>query len=197
MTTVIEFYVPEKDRKKALKLFLEEFEKEDSKQIESGCYKFAKQFCHGNQSNILLAKSIYNDRVHDILYNCNSKNTTMTKIKKKIKRGKFSAYNLAFLRPNEINEDNWMKIVLRMKTTSEVLSNLPAIEWEPCIQCGCTEHYLYHLETRNADELPTTYTICETCTKITCIECKCAEYYSYQLQTKSADELPTTYIIYV
>lgn len=169
MTTVIEFYISDKVRKNAINELTEHFSKARSKEIEKGFYDFTKQYCQGNQQNILLATSIYKDKVKELLYNCEKDTRTMKEIKKKIEKNKYNAYNLAFLRPDEMDEDNWMKIILRMKTTSEKLNNLPAIEWEPCVQCKSTEHYFYQLQTRSADEPMTTFYICKSCGKTTSI----------------------------
>jgi DNA-directed RNA polymerase subunit M/transcription elongation factor TFIIS len=169
MSTVIEFYVPDKDRKFTVRTLSEHFSEYHSKKIEKGYYDFTKQYCHGNQHNTILAASIYKDKVKDLIFNCQKNNKTMKEIKKQISRNMYNAYNLAFLRPDELDENNWMKIILRMKTTNEKLNNLPAIEWEPCRQCKCIEHYFYQLQTRSADEPMTTFYICKSCGKTTSI----------------------------
>ncbi len=80
-----------------------------------------------------------------------------------IKKNKFNPYNIAFLRPEELNEDNWMKIILKMETTEDILKNLPTIQWDPCALCGSEEHFYYQLQTRSADEAMTTFYICKGC----------------------------------
>ena len=169
MTTVVEFYIPEKDRKNTIKILNDHFSDHHTKKIERGFYDFTKQYCHGNNHNIELAASIYRDKVKDLIFNCRKGNATMKDIKKRIADDTFNAYNLAFLRFDELDENNWMKIILRMKTTDEKLNNLPAIEWEPCRQCKSTEHYFYQLQTRSADEPMTTFYICKSCGKTTSI----------------------------
>lgn len=169
MSTVIEFYIPEKDRKNTIKLLGNYFNEDYVKKIEKGLYDFTRQYCRCNHHNISLAPSIYKDKAKDLIYNCRKENTTMKNIKKSITAGEYNAYNLAFLRFDELDENNWMKIILRIKTTNEKLTDLPAIEWEPCRQCKSTEHYFYQLQTRSADEPMTTFYICKKCGKTTSI----------------------------
>ena len=86
-------------------------------------------------------------------------------VKKLIKKKLYNPYNLAFLRPDELDEDNWMKIILRKNTTEEKLNNLPTIEWKPCRTCKNIWFFHYQLQTRSADEPMTTFYICKECSK--------------------------------
>lgn len=165
MTTVVEFYIPEKTRKTTTKLFQKYFDKECCTSIEKGVYDFTFQFCQSNQNNIIMAQSIYQDSARNLVYNLEQNHPTIQKITKKISKGKYNAYNLAFLKKDELDEDNWMKIILRMNTTEEKLNNLPTIEWRPCRNCKKIEYFYYQLQTRSADEPMTTFYICKNCNK--------------------------------
>lgn len=167
MTTVIEFYVPEKDRKIANKELLKHFSKEHGTQVEKGIYDYSKQFCSGGNEYIPMAKSIYNHCVKNILFNLEQNCRTIQYIKKAVAKNKYNPYNIAFLKPEELNEDNWIKIILRKNMTEDKLKNLPSIEWKPCRRCKNTEHFYYQLQTRSADEPMTTFYICKQCDKTT------------------------------
>lgn len=164
MTTVIEFYIPDKERKSTIKLLTNHFDDGASIKIEKGIYDFTEQYCD-SCGNLNMAQGIYKDCAKNILFNCDQDNTTIRKIKKNIIKKKFNPYNLAFLRPDELNEDNWMKIILRKNTTEKTLKDLPTIEWKPCIQCKNIKHFYYQLQTRSADEPMTTFYICQKCGK--------------------------------
>jgi DNA-directed RNA polymerase subunit M/transcription elongation factor TFIIS len=165
MTTVVEFYIPDNCRKKTIKLLSKHFDSQYCPKIEKGLYDFTEQYCKSNGNIMMLAKSVYNDSVKNLLFNCEKNNRTIQKIKKLISKNKYNPYNLAFLRPEEIDEDNWMKIILRRKTTEDKLKNLPTTEWKPCRVCKNTGYFFYQLQTRSADEPMTTFYICKECDK--------------------------------
>lgn len=166
MTTVIEFYVPQKDRKNTIKQLSEFFDAKHSSKAEAGLFDFSKQYCESNGSDLSLAKSIYIDSVRNIVYNFKDNGPTVQKIIKNIKKNKFNPYNLAFLKPDELNEENWIKIKTRRETSENKMKNLPSIEWKPCRVCKNIEYFFRQLQTRSADEPMTTYYICKQCGKI-------------------------------
>ena len=165
MSTIVEFYIPEKDRKSTKKSLSKYFDVDICVQIEKGLFAFTKQYCQSNNDNLILAQTIYVDCVKNLLFNCEQGHTTITKIKKSIDKNEFNAYNLAFLKPDEIDEDNWMKIILRKKNTEKTLQNLPTIEWKPCHVCKNTKFFYRQLQTRSADEPMTTFYTCKECGK--------------------------------
>ncbi|MEM3062932.1 MAG: hypothetical protein QW303_05250, partial [Nitrososphaerota archaeon] len=65
MTTIIEFYIPEKCRKNSISLLEKYFGKDDSRIIEQGFYDFADQYCKCNHSHITMAKAIYQDAINN------------------------------------------------------------------------------------------------------------------------------------
>jgi len=106
---------------------------------------------------------VYIDRVRDILYNCEQNKQTICEIKDKIVDNDYNEYNLAFLCPEEIDKDNWEKIIKRKNTTEDKINNLPTITWKPCKNCKCTQYFFYQLQTRSADEPMTRYYVCKEC----------------------------------
>ncbi|XWV24888.1 transcription factor S-II-related protein [Tupanvirus deep ocean] len=167
MTTVVEFYVPEKERKVTVKLLSDYFDIKHCPKIEKGLFNFSEQYCKSNGNSLSMAQAIYKDCVKNILFNCEQNNQTIQKIKKLIDKKKFNPYNLAFMKPEELDEDNWVKIILRKNTTEDKLKNLPTIEWYPCRVCKNTGHFYRQLQTRSADEPMTTFYICKQCGKTT------------------------------
>ena len=165
MTTVVEFYIPEKNRKNSIKLLSKHFDKKTCSIIEQGFFDFTDQFCKSNNNNLAMAKAIYKDSVQNFIFNCDQNCPTIQKLKKLVAKKKCNAYNFAFLRPNELDEDNWIKIILRKNTTEEKLNNLPTIEWVPCKICKATKYFYCQLQTRSADEPMTTFYICKKCDK--------------------------------
>lgn len=165
MSVVVEFYISDKDRKNTIKLLLDHFDKKNCNLVEKGLYDFTKQYCKSNNNNLIMAQAIYRDCAKNLLFNCNQNNITIQKIKKGINKKKYNAYNLAFLKPEELDEDNWYKIILRKNTTEDKLTNLPTIEWRKCVICKNTEYFYRQEQTRSADEPMTTFYYCKHCGK--------------------------------
>lgn len=170
MTTVIEFYIPRGERKNTINLLLERlvsdnFTEKHCSMIEKGLFDFSKQYCKSNGIFLVMAQAIYKDCVQNLLFNCEQNHSTMKKIKKLIIKNNYNPYNLSFLRPDEMDEYNWRKIISRKNTTEDKLKNLPTIEWKMCNVCKNTEYFYYQLQTRSADEPMTTFYICKKCDK--------------------------------
>lgn len=166
MTTVIEFNIPDKIRKDSLNMLKEYFDESTSKIIEKGFYDFTKQYCESNNSNIVMARAIYKDAMKNFIYNCKQDHQTIRNLKKKIIQKEFNPYDFAFLRPEELDEDLWMKIILRKNTSEEKLNNLPTINWRACKNCKSIEYSYFQLQTRSSDEPMTTFYICKKCNKV-------------------------------
>lgn len=167
MTTVVEFYISESERKKAKKALESHFDRKSVIKMETGVYDFTQQYCESNGTDLIMAPVIYKDTVSNILFNCEQNCPTMQEIKKGITKQTYNPYNLAFLRPDELDKDNWVKIIMRKNTTEDRLTNLPTIEWKPCRACKNTKHFYYQLQTRSADEPITTFYRCKQCQHVT------------------------------
>jgi DNA-directed RNA polymerase subunit M/transcription elongation factor TFIIS len=165
MTSIIEFYIHEKYRTETVKSLSKHFDKKYIPNIEQGIYDFTEQYCKSNNNYLPMKENIYQDITYNLLFNFKQNNKTIQAIKKNIQINKFNGYNLAFLRADELDEDNWKKILERKETTKEKLNNLPTISWKPCRVCNCNQYSFYQLQTRGADEPMTTFYICEECGK--------------------------------
>ena len=165
MTTVIEFYVPEKERNKSISLLSSHFDKKICKTIEKGFYDFSEQYCKSSASTMEMAQSIYRDHLQNFIYNCEKNNSTIKKLKKLVQKDKYNPYNFAFLPPHELDEEAWEKILLRKKTTEDKINNTPTVEWRPCRDCKSTDYTFVQMQTRSADEPMTIYYTCKNCRK--------------------------------
>jgi len=165
MTTVVEFYIPDKERKHTVKALSEYFDHKHCVEIEKGLYDYSEQYCNSNGNNLVMALPIYKDCSQNLIFNFSQNHTTIHEIKKEIQKKKYNPYNLAFLTPDELDKDNWMKIILRRNTTEDKLNNLPTVEWKPCRICTKKEYFYYQMQTRSADEPMTTFYICKQCDK--------------------------------
>jgi len=165
MPTIHDFYIPHKERKTTIKELISHFDKDTAIIIEDGLYDHTEQFCHHNSFYKMIATAIYKDNKRNILFNCERGGQTMKRIKKSISKDEFNPYNLAFLRPDELDKDQWIRIIVRMNTMEEKLNNLPTVSWKPCYRCKGTEYSKYQLQTRSVDEPMTTFYTCKQCGK--------------------------------
>lgn len=165
MSIVIEFYIGKKIRNKTVELLEEYIDRKYNKSIENGIYDYTKQYCTDNASAISLATAIYKDMRENILFNLWTNNPTIKKIKKNILNDKFNPYNLAFMRPHELNEGNWIKIIKLKKNTEDELNNLATVTWKPCFRCKGTQYLFHQLQTRSIDEPITSFYDCKKCGK--------------------------------
>jgi DNA-directed RNA polymerase subunit M/transcription elongation factor TFIIS len=133
---------------------------------EKGLYKYSKEICGTDSHNKSIVFAVYHDTLNNIVFNLGSNNPNSKKIIRDIKKGSFNPYNLAYLAPEEFNQDQWDRIILRRNTTEKLLNDLRAIEWRPC-KCKCIWHYYYQLQTRSCDEATTTFYVCRDCGKTT------------------------------
>jgi len=165
MPIVLEFYIPSKDRKKALGKFSDHFDTKTSSKIEKGLYAFSEQYCKRNGNILTMGCAIYNDQLDNLIYNLDQNCSTIKKIKRQINKGEYNPYNLVYCRPEELDENKWAKIIMRKLTSEEKLKNLPTIEWKPCRDCKNKKFFFYQQQTRSADEPMTTFYICNNCKK--------------------------------
>lgn len=167
-TSHLQFYVDDKYRKETIKSLKQHFDDKNCKKIERGIYDFANQFCNNERNYLPYSKSIYMEKFNDVMYNCNNENNLiMQKMIQKINKGKYNSYNIAFLRPDELDPKNWEKILQKKENIENTIKNESYYEWKPCIICKNTKYSYRQLQTRSADEPMTIFYICNTCGKTT------------------------------
>jgi DNA-directed RNA polymerase subunit M/transcription elongation factor TFIIS len=165
MSIIVELYVSEKERKKTMKDFSAYFTRETCEEIERGIYEYTQKYCMDSVNYRLIAQAIYKDNRKNLLFNFEQNNQTVKKLKKDILNGRRDPYQLAFLRPEDLDRDKWIRIMMRKALTEDKLNNLPTITWKPCYRCKNVEYSKYQLQTRSIDEPMTIFYICKQCGK--------------------------------
>lgn len=168
MSMVVEFYISRKERKNCINklqqiLDTDIYDESVHISIEMGIYDYTHQYCLSNNRYMDMTKAIYKDKLEDLIYNLQVGHPSIQKIMRGIRKGRYNAYNLAFLDPQELDEDMWMKIMVRRANTEDKLNNLPTVPWVPCRICKTNEYFYYQLQTRSADEPMTIFYICKKC----------------------------------
>ena len=137
------------------------------KSIEDGAYDYAYQFCKASNADDKMLPAIYASVVEDLIYNADPNNATMRTILEKISQKTLNPYNLSFMKAQDLDYDKWEKYLARRETSNTHLNNIPAMEWDACLDCGNIKHYHYQLQTRGADEPITNFYKCAVCAKMT------------------------------
>jgi DNA-directed RNA polymerase subunit M/transcription elongation factor TFIIS len=160
---ISDFNIPKTMREEAFKTLVKHFDRRYCKQIEHGVYDYVEQYCKGNRCLSEVFTCVYTHIIDNIVYNCQDDNETMTNIKKGMDDKLFNPYNIAYLKPDELNRGNWLSIIMRMINTEERLANLPTVEWRPCKSCKEDKYFCFQLQTRSGDEPETCFYICKKC----------------------------------
>lgn len=163
MNLIVDHYIPDDVRAKCVKEFSEFFSKKIAVQVEDGLYNYNEQFCKSRPFYLEHAVTTYIDKKRDIIFNLKENGKTIQEIIDMIDNHKFNPYNIAFLRPEELNKEVWERIVSRIKLTEKSLNELASVTWKPCGGCKSTKYYVYQLQTRSIDEPMTTFYICKEC----------------------------------
>lgn len=165
MKTVIEFYVSDSDRKNTVKSLEKYCSASKAKKIESGIYNKSKQFCTNQISYMPFCGSVYTEIYTNILFNFKSNNKTIKKLQRKVEQDEFNPYNIAYLKPIEMDKDNWAAVTEKRKNVENAIKNVKYYEWDPCVECGNTKYFHTQMQTRSADEPMTSYYKCFNCNK--------------------------------
>ena len=161
------FHIPDKERDKCTKKLKEvcELKSKHIDKIEEGIYAYTKEYCSLDRKYKDMCMSIYKDMVSDIVFNFKN-SSTMKEISTNIADGKFNAYNIAFLTPEEKDKECWKKIKSRIKINDKKLKTLPTIKSNPCKACGKIKFFFEQRQTRSADEPVTNFFTCVNCGKV-------------------------------
>lgn len=146
--------------------FNSELTQKDLNNIEKGVYNWSiyladekcifKHWDNRSFSNIYLGKAM------DIYANLNRKK----EIRNKIKSLDIRAYNLAFLKPHEIDDTYWRDTIDKYTKIEKNMFEKRkdnVVHIYKCGKCKKNECTFYQLQTRGADEATTTFVECVNC----------------------------------
>lgn len=141
-------------------------DQKNAKRIIQGIFDFSKNKCMSNSDKQYL-DSIFTDRCKNLLNDLNNNNNiTAKEILKKINNDELDAYSIAFFTPVDMDSKNWEKIVRRIQTSENKLTDLPTVEWKPCKICKGKNYFYRTEQTRSADEPETVFYTCKTCERV-------------------------------
>lgn len=133
---------------------------DDIPEVIEGIYNYSKQYCISNnvEVNSESLRSVCDDVFSNIVYNLSAPS-----FKNKIVTKKVRAYNIAYMSPQQMNEDAWKKEIDKKATDEENIKRKNFVEGHKCRKCGKQEIYTWQLQTRSGDEPITTFYRCHNC----------------------------------
>lgn len=132
--------------------------------IEMSVFEYSLIYCLNNHYDPKFLKSIYDDKIYNILLNLDSKNHIKNKtFKQNLLAGKINPKEVAFMAPAQMHPEKW-QYWIKKKEYKEWREN--SIAYSDTYQCGkCKERKckITQLQTRSADEGATIYVSCMVC----------------------------------
>jgi len=127
--------------------------------LESGIFEYTLIYSTSNNIMHTLMPAIYNDKVNDMCINI-QKNQT---IAHRMISGEYNPQCVPFLKPSELNPQNWELIIKKNELMEFKKNNMAATDIYKCFKCGEKKCKVRQLQTRSADEPMTTYVTCLVC----------------------------------
>ena len=153
------------DRSSSLKKIINLlFDLDTSVKIEAGIFEFSIVYSKIQNLQPFLIKTIYYDKLNDILYNLDQNSSVQNSyLLKHINDHTINPQEIAFFSPQELFPSNWKILIDRKITQEEQKNNMAATDLYKCKKCGKRRCKVYQMQTRSADEAMTTF--------VTCLEC--------------------------
>lgn len=122
--------------------------------VEKSILDFSNEYAYANDTPFL-ADSIYDTKLEEII-------NSLCKLPELIKN-KEDAKNIAFLKPEELNPDNYEKLLKKKEIEEYKKTNIKSSSAFKCSKCKKNKCSVTQKQTRAGDEPATTF--------VTCLEC--------------------------
>ena len=128
-------------------------------QIESGIFEFSVSYVIYNKIEYSNFPVYYNFQFNNIKYNL----IHNPKLINNFKNNSLNPYNVAFMKPDELNNEKWKDIKDKMKKIKDKIDNVPTSNVYKCFKCGMRKVTTFQVQTRGQDEDATTFVKCHNC----------------------------------
>lgn len=130
--------------------------------IENGIFEFSVSYIIYNKIDYSSFCIYYNYHFNNIKYNLiNNKDLVQCFINNSL-----DPYNIAFMKPDELNNEKWKDIKDKMKKIKYKIENVPTSNVYKCFKCGMRKVTTFQVQTRGQDEDATTFVKCHNCGNI-------------------------------
>lgn len=128
-------------------------------EIEAGIYEFCLIYMIENKLHDSSFKSVYEYIVFNIVKNIIKNHEIIDKIK----IGALKPHMIAFMKPHQLNPENWSALLTRIQKQEEAENNLPTTDAFKCRRCEQRRCTVRYLQTRSSDEPMTIFVTCCNC----------------------------------
>jgi DNA-directed RNA polymerase subunit M/transcription elongation factor TFIIS len=137
---------------------------EISLKIELSIFEFALIYCLNNSLGENFLKSVYDDKLNNIISNItDTKNINNKTLKQDLLTNKINPSYVAFMSPAQLHPQKWIYWV-KKKEYKELRENSIAYsDAYKCFKCGERKCKVTQAQTRGADEPMTTFVTCLIC----------------------------------
>ena len=137
---------------------------EISLKIELSIFEFALIYCLNNSLGENFLKSVYDDKLNNIISNItDTKNINNKTLKHDLLTNKINPSYVAFMSPAQLHPQKWLYWV-KKKEYKELRENSIAYsDTYKCFKCGERKCKVTQAQTRGADEPMTTFVTCLIC----------------------------------
>ena len=134
--------------------------------IELSIFEYSLIYCHNNHFDNKFIKSIYDDKIHNILINIKkTPGIDNNTFKSQLNKNNINPPYVAFMSPAQIHPDKWEYYVKKKEFKEQRENNLTYSDAYKCFKCGESKCKISQAQTRGADEPMTTFVTCLVCYK--------------------------------
>lgn len=137
---------------------------EKSIKIELSIFEYSLLYCINNNIEQTFLKSIYDDKILNILVNLDPKSKLKNKtLLSNILNNNIDPSHVGFLSPNQIDPDKWVDIIKKKEYREWRENNISYSDAYKCSKCGQRKSKVSLAQTRSADEPMTIFVSCLVC----------------------------------
>ena len=137
---------------------------EKSIKIELSIFEYSLLYCINNNIEQTFLKSIYDDKILNILVNLDPKSKLKNKtLLSNILYDHIDSSHVGFLSPNQIDPEKWVDIIKKKEYREWRENNISYSDAYKCSKCGQRKSKVSLAQTRSADEPMTIFVSCLVC----------------------------------
>ena len=142
--------------------FINDIEK--SIKVELSIFEYSLLYCINNNIEQTFLKSIYDDKILNILENLDPKSKLKNKtLLSNILYDHIDSSHVGFLSPNQIDPEKWVDIIKKKEYREWRENNISYSDAYKCSKCGQRKSKVSLAQTRSADEPMTIFVSCLVC----------------------------------
>jgi DNA-directed RNA polymerase subunit M/transcription elongation factor TFIIS len=132
--------------------------------IETSVFEFSLIYCLNNNLSNNFLKSVYDDKINNIIENLNINSKLNNKtLLDYILNDKINPSYIAFLSPSQLDPEKWIFLIKKKEYREWRENNISYSDTYKCGRCGERKCKVSQYQTRGADEPMTVFVTCLIC----------------------------------